>query len=265
MAQNMGNAALRMGSLAFAVSAALVALPQVTLGGDAVLTGPHLLQALRQGGLVVYLRHGATHAGETDFWQQGGDWDRKTLEDCTRQRNLSPAGREQAQRMGQAIARLKLNWATVLASPYCRTRQTAQLAFGKGDTAWDLFYHLAAGSKRREDGDAVLAAVRRMLGAAPAPGTNTVLVSHGGNLSAVAGIYLAEGECAVFRPGPAGAFQLVGRIGPEDWAALDSASPRKADALRDALQRRWVFRHVDRAYAFQGPASQGHGRRPDRP
>lgn len=229
------------------LAGALAGFPAAPHAEDALLTGGPLLAALRQGGLVLYMRHGATHAGETDFWQQGGPWDRATLDDCTRQRNLSPAGHAQAEAMGKAIARLDLPWGAVLASPYCRTRQTADLAFGRHEVSWDLFYHQAADAKTPGDGDAIVAAVKRLLGTPPPAGKDTVLVSHGGNLSAAAGVYLAEGETAVFRPGAGGAFTLVARITPEDWNGLAAAANRAAQWNKDAQQRRWIFRQVDQA------------------
>lgn len=213
---------------------------------QAELSSPQLLEALQQGGLVLYVRHGATDFGQTDFWQQGGNWSRETLFDCSRQRNLSAAGREQVRGMGRAIARLKLPWGAVLASPYCRTRETAEAAFGKAEVSWDLFYHQAARSRHAEDGEAILTAVRRLLGTPPAPGSNTVLVSHGGNLSAVAGVFLAEGETAVFRPGQGGEYTLIAKIMPEDWARLAPPESPAARAHRESLQRRWIFRHADR-------------------
>jgi hypothetical protein len=48
-----------------------------------------------------------------------------------------------------------------------------------------------------------------------------VIVSHGNPFHAVAGPpYLAEGEIAVLRPRGASRFSVVGRIRPEEWAAL---------------------------------------------
>ena len=55
-----------------------------------------------------------------------------------------------------------------------------------------------AGSEAEEQERA--AALRRLLATPPAPGTNIVLVGHLFNIQAAAGIGLAEGEAAIFRP-----------------------------------------------------------------
>lgn len=53
---------------------------------------------------------------------------------------------------------------------------------------------------------------------APAPGTNTVLSSHGNPFRAVAGPpYLAEGEIAVVRPEGGERFSVVARLRLDDW------------------------------------------------
>jgi hypothetical protein len=78
-----------------------------------------LAERLRRGGYVLAFRHAAT-GSETD---SGGD-----LRDCSRQRNLSAEGRDQARGIASAFERLGIPVGAVLASPYCRTRETARLA-----------------------------------------------------------------------------------------------------------------------------------------
>src|SRR5919106_6808402 len=83
-----------------------------------------LLNRLREGGYVLYLRHTST-----DFSQN--DSRMTSYEDCASQRNLTDRGREEARAIGEHVKRLKIPIGEVLASPFCRTMETARLAFGK--------------------------------------------------------------------------------------------------------------------------------------
>ena len=158
--------------------------------GEAI-AGPGLLAALRQGGLVIYFRH-----ARTDFSQD--DTDLSDLTNCATQRNLSPEGHAQARLIGEAIAALAIPIGEVLSSELCRTRETAELAFGRTTPMPDLTSFGTAGSEAEEQERA--AALRRLLATPPAPGTNTVLIGHLFNIQAAASIGLAEGEAAIFSP-----------------------------------------------------------------
>ena len=83
-----------------------------------------LLAELRKGGYVLYFRHAAT-----DFSQN--DERMKSYEDCADQRNLIDRGRADAREAGAAIRQLGIPVERVLASPFCRTVETAQLLFGR--------------------------------------------------------------------------------------------------------------------------------------
>jgi phosphohistidine phosphatase SixA len=170
------------------------------------LAGPALLAALREGGFVIYFRH-----ARTDFSQD--DTDLSDLSNCATQRNLSAEGRDQARRIGEAIAALGIPVGEVLSSELCRTRETAELAFGQATPMLDLTSFGTAGSEAEEQERA--AALRRLLATPPARGTNTVLVGHLFNIQAAAGIGLAEGEAAILSP----AATMEGQATPPPAAA----------------------------------------------
>jgi len=58
-----------------------------------------------------------------------GDPERFDLNDCRTQRNLSEEGRAQAQRIGAFFRRQSVPVNGVWSSQWCRTRETADLAF----------------------------------------------------------------------------------------------------------------------------------------
>ena len=84
---------------------------------------PAVLDQLRQGGFVLYLRHGSTDNSRADLFP-GLD-----LADCSTQRVLTDGGRKMASRVGEAMHKARLPVAEIRVSPLCRTRDTAALAF----------------------------------------------------------------------------------------------------------------------------------------
>jgi phosphohistidine phosphatase SixA len=137
-------------------------------------------------------------------------------EDCARQRNLTDRGRDEARRIGVAIKRLDIPIGDVLASPFCRTRETAQLIFGRATVA-----PAVRGGPARADSDDRYAELRKLLSTPPSRGTNLAIASHGNPFRAVTDTqYLAEGEAAVIRPLGAQGFRIVARIPKDGWDAL---------------------------------------------
>ena len=161
-----------------------------------------LLAELRKGGYILYFRHAAT-----DFSQN--DSRMTSFEDCASQRNLTDRGRDEARALGEHVKRLKIPIGEVLASPFCRTMETARLAFGKAAASNDV------------RGGPVEAAryepLRKLLSSPVPKGTNRVISSHGNPFVALAGPpYLAEGEIAVVRP-EGERFSVIARIPLTGW------------------------------------------------
>ena len=187
---------------AFAATAADIASPGQTLAGK------ELLSALRQGGYVLYFRHTATDFSQNDEQMTG-------YEDCARQRNLTDAGRAEARAIGAAIRSLSIPVGDVLASPFCRTRETAQLIFGRATISTAVRGGPASAEGGRYDELKALLA-RRVAGNA-----NLAIASHGNPFVAVAGgPYLAEGEAAVIEPLANSGFRVVARVRKDEWSAL---------------------------------------------
>jgi len=195
---------------AIAVTVALAAA-----AGSAQSAEPALARALQHGGLVLVIRHAAT-----DFSKP--DQDPVDLSDCRTQRNLSAQGRADARTIGRGARRLHLRVGTVLTSPFCRTRETARLAFGRATVSRALLNTVNAihnASWRKQIRDA-----RRLLGTKPPPGRLTVLVTHGSVVTDATGQILEEGETLVFRPRGLSRFALVGRILPREWRTLRASA-----------------------------------------
>ncbi|MDH3669761.1 MAG: histidine phosphatase family protein [Gammaproteobacteria bacterium] len=182
----------------------------------AVLTGKALVQELRAGGYNVYFRHAATDWSQNDHIRKAGDW---ASCDPSRVRQLSNEGRRSARAVGDAVRALKIPVGRILASPYCRTVDTAKLMdLGPVETTTDIVnLRVAAYFGGR---DAIAKRARAQLATPPANNTNTVLVAHGNVARHATQVYPDEGEGIVFRPQGNGRFIFVGRLTPAQWVQL---------------------------------------------
>src|SRR5688500_8124582 len=163
---------------------------------------PALLARLREGGYVLYLRHASTDMSRNDA-------NMKSYEDCASQRDLTDKGRAEARAIGEHVRRLKIPIGEVLASPFCRTMDTARLAFGKA-TATNEVRGGPVEASRYEP-------LKKLLSSPVPRGTNRVISSHGNPFYALAGPpYLAEGEMAVVKPEGEG-FSVIAKIRLTDW------------------------------------------------
>jgi virginiamycin B lyase len=149
----------------FAVAVAAVSL----VAGASAATSPDLGKTLRMGGLVLVLRHAHTDQSKQDD-------DPVVVSDCSTQRNLSAKGRADARAIGRGARRLNLRIGKVLSSAYCRTLETARLAFGRATVSPALLNTIASAQDARWRRQ--IAAAKRLVGTKPAHGTLTVLVTR---------------------------------------------------------------------------------------
>jgi broad specificity phosphatase PhoE len=178
---------------------ALLALSVQTEASEA------LWALLKSGGQVVIMRHATTDS-------TAGDRDTMRLEDCSTQRNLSLSGRDEARRIGSAFKARGITVDDVRSSVWCRCLDTATLAFGMLNP-WpplNSFFR----SREREAGQtgAVRELVRRHRG-----GT-LILVTHQVNITALMGLFPAEGEMIVLTPRGVD-FAVAGRVKAADVTA----------------------------------------------
>ncbi len=175
------------------------------------LSGARLVEELRDGGYVIVLRHTATEEGGVD--------DPTEPADCAPQRELSDEGRQQARDLGRAIADLDVPIGRAIASPYCRTKDTAELAFGADVTTTDEALLPPPGPGEAGNDEAV-AAVKQLISQRTSDGENTVLVSHSSVIEPATEAAPDEGGSAVFAPEGEGEFRLVAEVPPGGWVTL---------------------------------------------
>lgn len=212
-----------------AVTALVLAVGGCTGGAPTGDTPPptksSTLDALRAGGLVIVFRHAATD-------QSRPDREPVDLADCATQRNLSAAGRADARAIGAAFRDLGIPVGTVWTSPYCRARDTARLAFGRGEVVAGLerLYPERDEAADRRTSDLV----RQHAPAAGEP--HLVIAAHGVYPSLLSPpVTLAEGEAAAYSVA-GDRVRLIGRIQPRQWATLTTPTERAtADRVRDSV------------------------------
>lgn len=156
--------------------------------------------ALRSGGHIAIMRHAeAPGTGDPAGFQ---------LDDCSTQRNLSAAGREQARRIGQQFRDQGVQIARVLSSRWCRCLETARLLeLGPVEPypMLDSFF------QQPERGPQQTADLRRFLSEVR-NGPSLVLVTHQVNITALTGVFPQPGETVVIRPGGHGRFTVLGQL-----------------------------------------------------
>jgi phosphohistidine phosphatase SixA len=128
---------------------------------------------------------------------------------CATQRNLDDTGRAQARRIGEVFRSRGIAVGRVLTSQWCRTRETAELAFPgikQEEPGFNSFFD------DRSSGPAQTATARRMLEGWRGPGA-LVISTHHVNISALTGIAPASGEGIVVRM-DGSQVRVIGRINP---------------------------------------------------
>lgn len=182
----------------------------------AELSGKALVEALQQGGYTIYFRHEATNWSQSDHIDQFEDW---LSCDGSKVRQLSATGRQNARATGEAIRILEIPVAQVLASPYCRTMETARLMnLGAVNPSNDVINMRVAdyfGGR-----SSVIATAQALLSQAPEQGANNVIVAHGNVASSATPVYPGEGEAVIFQSNANGGFRFIGRLSPAQWQAL---------------------------------------------
>ncbi len=139
---------------------------------------------LREGEHVVLLRH-AMAPGAAD----PANFD---IEKCSTQRNLSERGKQQARKVGALFAARASPTERVLTSRYCRTKETARLAFGEAEEFPPLDPPAANEAERMAQLASIVEEVSNYSGSG-----NLVMVTHLETIEALTGQTAREGEAVI--------------------------------------------------------------------
>ncbi len=168
---------------------------------------PERLRLLQGGGHILVMRHGATV-------HQQKDLDRSLQPDCSRQRNLSPQGREQLRSMRRAINTLQIPVGKVYSSPYCRARHTAEEAFGEYQIDADLQFSI---SKDAKEAKRLADHLNHTIANAEPGSANSIIVTHSSNIRDGLGIWPKPEGAALVIQKTESALIYKGMIRPDEW------------------------------------------------
>jgi phosphohistidine phosphatase SixA len=160
--------------------------------------------ALRQGGMVILLRHTHVDMREGIGHLAPGH--------CVEEVNLSSRGVEQAKRIGEAFHVHGIAVGEVQTSPYCRCVDTGKLAFGRATPVEYLMPPaVLSESQAKSNQERVLQDIRNHRSS-----SNLVMITHDLNISnIVLEPSIAMGDFFVLQPNGTD-FDVIGRIRMSD-------------------------------------------------
>jgi phosphohistidine phosphatase SixA len=202
---------------AFAFAGGLCAAVSMVASIPAVADDKDLAHALRAGGLVIAVRHGATFPDQADT-------DPLHPDNIAAQRQLNDNGKALAKSFGDALRDIGAPIGKVYTSLLNRAYETAVIA---GFTDIERTADLTEGglvvspneNNRRAE------AFRKLLGVAPKSGTNTLIITHKPNILDALGkdwFDVKEGEASIFRP-ENGGYKVIARVQMDEWPRLAAA------------------------------------------
>jgi phosphohistidine phosphatase SixA len=178
------------------------------LGAASVNASEALWQQLAQGGKVVLMRHAAVNTGRGQ-----GD---SLLRDpsCKKERNLSSEGEREAREVGKRFQERNIPVSDVRHSPFCRTADTARIAFARGVPAGYLSLLENLGP---DEAAAQTRELSQVIGGYTGAG-NLVLITHEPNLNAVSFEMMKPADFLVLQPKGGSAFEELGVV---RWSKSD--------------------------------------------
>ncbi|WP_370043429.1 histidine phosphatase family protein [Lysinibacillus sp. RC79] len=179
-----------------------------------------ILDLLKKGGFILYARHGEATVGV--------DQPYLNFQDCSTQRNLSEVGRREAIYFGQMLRYLQIPISSlIVASPFCRTIETAKLAFPYAYIQIDpLGYEIykLGGNIPIVEKTNILSNLQSVLERKPPQGMNQVIIAHsfpeGVGLGRISNI----GMVIVKPNGPGNGYEIIKKLTLEDLSLLGSSS-----------------------------------------
>jgi len=159
-----------------------------------------LWAVLQAGGKVVLVRHAEIDRSFGDSFLLD--------ESCFSEKNLNDEGRAQAKTINQQFTAKNIPIERVLASPHCRTKETAEVAFGEHQVEPLLRLTKALTTEQANEN---LKQVRQMMGNYQGK-DNLILVTHRPNIGELALIRVEPAEMVVLQPLGDGLYDTLGRL-----------------------------------------------------
>ena len=172
---------------------------QVSLANE---SNDDLWQALKEGGKVILMRHAPVIQSE----KAGNPLERDAS--CQQERNLSDEGKKRALILGDQFKVHQIKIETVQNSPYCRTHDTALIAFGQTNAIQQLSL---ISTLSPEEAEKQTEQLSHKIGSYQGKG-NLILISHRPNINALSFESLKHLDFLVLQPNGGDAFEELGVI-----------------------------------------------------
>ncbi len=156
---------------------------------------------LKKGGYIILMRNTVVDEGL-------GDPKGYKVADCATQLNLNEKSRAEAKKIGEEFKKRKIPIKQVLTSALCRTKETAQLAFGKADV-WEPLNSFYDKPDRKSEQTRML---HQRMENVPTDGTNLVLVTHGYNIVSATGLNPDPGDMLIITPAFRVGYKIIGEL-----------------------------------------------------
>lgn len=157
---------------------------------------------LAEGGKVVLMRHAPVLVGEENGSVMVRD------PSCKKERNLSPEGQSVARAIGKMFKDHNIQVSEVRNSPFCRTVDTAKLAFGGGTPVEYLYVLELRGS---DEATAQTKELNKVIGSYKGKG-NLILITHEPNITAVSFEIIKQSDFLVLQPLGGDKFDEIGVV-----------------------------------------------------
>ncbi len=187
----------RMAKFKVVMVAGLIAIS----AGQVSVADDQLWDLLKKGGFVILMRNSAVDEGL-------GDPKGYKVGDCATQLNLSDKGRAEAKKIGDEFKKRKIPIKQVFTSAFCRSKETAQLAFGKADV-WEPLNSFYDKPDRKSEQTRML---HQRMENPPKDGANLVLVTHGYNIVSATGLNPDPGDMLIITPAFRVGYKIVGEL-----------------------------------------------------
>ena len=221
LAIHSANSQTVSASTGTAYATATVQAPGIS--GSAVNDEPYalfdgLVRELRNGGYVLYMRHGTVLASTTDKRGVGAWW-----QDCTNSQRLAPEAQSQVRAIADAMARQQIRLYEIYTSEFCRAVDTAAnfgwLAAKRSPALNDVS---SLPDTRMQTVAAYADGIRILLSGTMPSKMNRLLIGHTLPAQIVhpALNYLPEGNVSIFKAEGNGRFHYLTSLSPGQWQWL---------------------------------------------
>jgi phosphohistidine phosphatase SixA len=191
--------------------------PSLAVNDEPHALGVGLVRELRQGGFIIYLRHGATQPGTNDV-RNGRDW----WKNCATTQRTSQAALPNAQAITNALIRQMIPISDVQSSEFCRAYDTGVFLGLVAPIRNAALNDVSAFVSQKRTLADLAGNIVTLLSTPPAYKQNRILVGHALPPTIVHPMlaHVQEGHTLIFRPEGNGRFHFVTSVSPGQWQLI---------------------------------------------